>query len=79
MNISTRFPPAARISPDASFSRYWSRPVIATVAPILANPTAVARPMPPLAPVITTVRPLIGRSTCRISNSFAMVELARSR
>ena len=60
MNRSTCPPPAARISRAASSVRTRSRPVIATCAPILARPSAVARPMPLVAPVISTVLPAIG-------------------
>ena len=59
MNTSTCPPPAARISRAASSARSRSRPVIATRAPIAARPRAVALPMPPLAPVTSTVFPAI--------------------
>jgi hypothetical protein len=59
-NTSTCPRPAARISRAASWVRPRSRPVIARCAPIAARPRAVARPIPLLPPVTSTVRPVIG-------------------
>jgi len=59
-NTSTGPPPAALSSPVASLVRAGSRPQIARSAPILARPRAAALPIPPLAPVTSTVLPAIG-------------------
>src|SRR5438309_3281281 len=56
-----RFPEAARISTAACSARARSRPVMATRAPIVASPIAVALPIPPVPPVIRATLPAIGR------------------
>src|SRR5579864_231581 len=60
-NASTAwFPVAARMSAAACSVRARSRPVTPTRAPIEARPIAVALPMPPVPPVISTCLPAIG-------------------
>ena len=59
-NTSTGPLPSALSSPAASSVLSGSRPQIARSAPILAGPRAVALPIPPLAPVTSTVLPAIG-------------------
>ena len=50
-------PPCPSISPTSSRSRSSRRPAATTCAPARANSRAVSRPMPLVAPVITTVEP----------------------
>jgi hypothetical protein len=57
---STVAPVAERISAAVCCARAACLPVIATFAPILASPRAVALPIPPVPPVISTVLPVIG-------------------
>src|SRR4030088_2292435 len=60
-NASTAaFPEAARMSAAACSARARSRPVIPPRAPRAASPIAVALPIPPVAPVISTTLPAIG-------------------
>src|SRR4051812_43396300 len=77
-NPSTRPPPTARISGTVASTRARSRPVIATCAPDAASPRAVALPIPPVPPVISTVRPLIGRlpKRCAITVLSAGAEVS---
>src|SRR5207245_584664 len=57
------FPEAVRMSAAASSARPKSRPVMATRAPNVASPIAVALPIPPVPPVIRTTLPAIGLET----------------
>src|SRR5579862_514927 len=57
------FPATVRMSSAACSARPRSRPVMPTRAPIMASPIAVALPMPPVAPVISTTLPVIGSSS----------------
>jgi hypothetical protein len=52
--------------------------MIARSAPILAKPSAVARPMPALPPVTSTVLPVIGPALCLCETLAAAVLLFRS-
>src|ERR1700704_3730197 len=63
------FPEVARMSDAACSARARSRPVMATRAPIVASPIAVALPIPPVPPVIRATLPAIGsvRSMVRAS------------
>src|SRR3989442_2342521 len=54
------FAEAARMSAAACSARARSRPVMATRAPIVASPIAVALPIPPVPPVIMTTLPAMG-------------------
>src|ERR1700724_2724908 len=51
---------ANALTAAACLSRARSRPVIPTRAPRAASPIAVALPIPPVAPVISTTLPAIG-------------------
>ena len=57
--------PADSISPTVAVNVAGFRAVAATTKPSAASPTAMARPMPRLAPVTTATRSLIGRSMRR--------------
>src|ERR1022692_2999897 len=51
------------MSAAACWARVRSRPVMATRAPMVASPIAVALPIPPVAPVIRTTLPAIGSAS----------------
>src|SRR5438105_15464694 len=60
------------MSAAAASARAVSRPVMPTRAPNRASPTAVALPIPPVAPVTRTVLPAItGAPALTVSSSIA--------
>src|SRR3989441_9873122 len=65
------FAEAARMSDGACSARARSRPVMATRAPIVASPIAVALPIPPVPPVMMTTLPAMGSVPTKVRASVS--------
>src|ERR1700736_5428749 len=67
-------PPLATISAATACAPSALKSVTATLAPSAANTRAVARPMPPAAPVTRTVNPFTDRLSCLKSDIECLLE-----
>src|SRR5438874_134333 len=70
---TAEFADAERMSAAACSARTRSRPVMPTRAPIAESPMAVALPIPPVPPVISTTLPAIGRVRAMVRASNPLV------